>query len=80
MSALTLRLDEDVKERLEALAKASGQELHAFIGAALRMFVDDNDAIAAEIEEGAREADAGKLVSFAEVKADLLTKMAALGA
>lgn len=80
MSALTLKLDENLKERLEELARASGQELSAFVSSALRMFVDENDETAAAIEAGVRQADNGELLEWDDVKADLSAKMAALRA
>jgi predicted transcriptional regulator len=80
MSAVTLKLDEDLKERLEALAKASGQELSAFVSAALRMFVDESDETAAAIEAGVREADQGDLLDYGEVRAELVAKMASMRA
>ena len=78
MSAVTLKLDDDLKSRLEKLAKASGQELSAFVAGALRMLLDDNDEMVAAIEAGAREADRGEVVAFDDVKAELLAKMTKL--
>jgi predicted transcriptional regulator len=80
MAAVTVKLDEDLADRLEALAKASGQELGTLVSAALRMFVDENDEPSVAIEEGVREADQGELLDYEEVKAELVAKMAALRA
>lgn len=78
--SVMLELDEDLQERLEALAKASGQDLNAFVTSALRSMLDDNDAMVAAIEAGVQAADRGDVLDFDDVKAELAAKMAALQA
>jgi predicted transcriptional regulator len=78
--SVRLELDEDLQERLEALAKASGQELNAFVSSALRSMLDDNDEMIAAIEAGVQEADRGDVLDFDDVKAELAAKLAALQA
>lgn len=80
MSAVTLKLDGDLKDRLEALARASGQELSALVSGALRVFLDDNDEMAAAIQAGVDEANHGEVLAFDDVKAELDARMATLQA
>lgn len=68
-TTMTVRLDDDVKDRLERLA-ASTQRSKSFLAAeAIRAFVDTNAWQIAEIEASLREADAGDFASEAEVDA-----------
>ncbi len=49
-------------------------------GAVLRDFIDENERQLAAIDAGIAEADAGELLDFEEVRADLQKKMASFSA
>lgn len=68
MSAtMTLRLDDDLKQRLDRLAKAT-QRTRSFLAAeAIREFVDLNEWQIGEIAEAIAEADCEEVVGDGEV-------------
>ena len=68
MSAtLTLRLDDDLKQRLDRLSKAT-QRTRSFLAAeAIREFVDLNEWQIGEIEEAKAEADREEFAGDDEV-------------
>ncbi|MBA2351016.1 MAG: CopG family ribbon-helix-helix protein [Burkholderiales bacterium] len=66
---ITLRLDPDLKARLDNLCKAT-ERSRAFLAAeAVRQYVELNEWQIAAIEEGIREADQGRLIDHATLKA-----------
>ncbi len=66
---ITLRLDPDLKARLDKLSRAT-ERSRAFLAAeAVRQYVELNEWQIAAIEEGVREADQGKLIDHAKLKA-----------
>ncbi|MDE0038240.1 MAG: CopG family ribbon-helix-helix protein [Gammaproteobacteria bacterium] len=69
MSAtVTLRLDDNLKQRLDRLSKAT-QRTKSFLAAeAIREFVDLNEWQIGEIEEAVAEADREEFASEAEVR------------
>lgn len=68
MSAtMTLRLDDDLKQRLDSLSKAT-QRTKSFLAAeAIREFVDLNEWQIGEIEEAVAEADREEFASEKQV-------------
>jgi predicted transcriptional regulator len=65
---VTLRLDRDVKQRLDKLAKATERSRAALAAEAVRQFVELNEWQIAAIEEGVRDAEAGRFVDHARLK------------
>jgi len=73
-----LALDPHVWARLEKLAEAAGRSVSDLAGAVLRDFIDENERQLAAIDAGIAEADAGKLLDFDEVKAEIKGKLSNL--
>lgn len=66
-STMTVRLEDEVKDRLESLA-ASTQRSKSFLAAeAIREFVENNEWQIAEIQAALTEADAGDFASAQDV-------------
>ena len=65
---LTIRLDAELKARLEALAKSTRRTKSFLAAEAIAAFVDANAWQVAEIERAVQEADAGDFASDAEVE------------
>ncbi len=66
---MTVRLEDEIKERLESLA-ASTQRSKSFLAAeAIRQFVESNEWQVAETQAALAEADAGDFASDAELAA-----------
>ncbi len=74
---VTLRLDADVRKRLDKLAKATARSRAALAADAVRQYVELNEWQIAAIEEGVREADAGHFIDHARLKAKWERKLAA---
>lgn len=72
-----LFIDPSLCERLERLAAAIDRDASELAGAALRSFLDENEQHMAAIDAGIAEADAGHLLDYDEVKADVLEKLSA---
>ena len=67
-TTMTIRLEDELKERLEKLANAT-QRSKSFIAAeAIRDFVELNEWQIQEIQEAIREADADDFATEQEVK------------
>jgi predicted transcriptional regulator len=67
----SVTLDEDVHEELRKLAKRSGRPLGALANEALRDFVRYESEVAAAIERGIADLDAGRTRTTADVFAFL---------
>ena len=65
---LTVRLDAELKARLEALAKSTRRTKSFLAAEAIAAFVDANAWQVAEIEQAVQEADAGDFASDDEVE------------
>ena len=65
---LTIRLDAELKARLEALAKSTRRTKSFLAAEAIAAFVDANAWQVAEIERAIQEADAGDFASDDEVE------------
>jgi RHH-type transcriptional regulator, rel operon repressor / antitoxin RelB len=67
-TTMTIRLEDDAKERLDKLAEAT-QRSRSFLAAeAIRDYIELNEWQIAEIRQGLEEADRGDFASEAQVK------------
>lgn len=67
-STMTIRLEDDTKDRLDKLAEAT-QRSRSFLAAeAIRDYVELNEWQVGEIREALKEADRGEFATDAEVK------------
>jgi RHH-type transcriptional regulator, rel operon repressor / antitoxin RelB len=68
-TTMTLRIEDDVKDRLDKLA-ASTQRSRSFLAAeAIRLYVETNEWQIEDIHAALREADAGDFADEAQVDA-----------
>lgn len=74
---VTLRLEPDIRKRLDKLAKATARSRAALAAEAVRQYVELNEWQIAAIEEGVREADASHFIDHARLKAKWEKKLAA---
>lgn len=75
-----LMIDEDIRARLEKVAAERGHSASKLAGAVLRDFLDDDDEFAAMVQVGIDDAEAGRLISFEDFKADVEAQLAPLRA
>jgi RHH-type transcriptional regulator, rel operon repressor / antitoxin RelB len=68
-TTMTLRLEDDVKARLDKLADATQRSKSFLAAEAIREFVENNEWQIREIKAGIKEANAGDFASDAEVAA-----------
>jgi RHH-type transcriptional regulator, rel operon repressor / antitoxin RelB len=71
---MTVRVEPDVKQRLEKLAKATARTKSFLAAEAIRAYLDLNEWQVSESEAGLREADAELFASEEEVTAALSKK------
>ena len=64
---MTVRLDDDVKDRLELLAEATQRSKSFLAAEAIRAFVETNEWQVAEINVALKEADAGDFASDKDI-------------
>jgi predicted transcriptional regulator len=74
---VTLRLEADVRKRLDKLAKATARSRASLAAEAVRQYVELNEWQIAAIQEGVLEADAGQFIDHARLKAKWEKKLAA---
>ena len=74
---VTLRLDPDVRKRLDKLAKATERSRASLAAEAVKQFVELNEWQIAAIGQGVREANAGQFIDHARLKAKWEKKLAA---
>lgn len=67
-STMTVRVDDDAKDRLDKLAAATGRSRSYLAGEAIREFIELNEWQIGEIREAVGEADRGEFASDADVK------------
>ncbi len=72
-----LILDPQLRARLEKLAEAAGRSASEVVAAVLRQFLDENERDLAAIDAGIEDANAGQLLDYDDVKADVLAKLSA---
>ena len=68
-TTMTLRLEDDVKARLDKLADATQRSKSFLAAEAIREFVENNEWQIREIRAAIKEANAGDFASDAEVAA-----------
>ena len=68
MTTVTARIDEDTQHKLEKLANATARSRSWLVAEAVRRYVDQEAWQVEAIEEGIRQADAGKFASDKQVK------------
>nr|WP_329723075.1 CopG family ribbon-helix-helix protein [Caldimonas sp.] len=66
-TTMTIRLEDDVKERLDALADATQRSRSFLAGEAIRAFVDINEWQIGEIQAALKEAKAGDFATDKDV-------------
>ena len=66
---VTLRLDDEVKIKLEKLAESTHRSRSFLAAEAIKAYVESNDWQIAEIQQALKEADAGDFASQQEVNA-----------
>ncbi|MCU0775821.1 MAG: CopG family ribbon-helix-helix protein [Ideonella sp.] len=66
-TTMTVRLDPQLKHRLERLADATQRSKSFLAAEAIQAYVDNNEWQVAEIETALKEADAGDFASADEV-------------
>lgn len=77
-TTMTIRLEDQIKDRLDALAEAT-QRSRSFLAAeAIRGYVESNEWQIGEVQAALLEADAGDFASDGDV-ADLARKWGAIG-
>jgi predicted transcriptional regulator len=74
---VTLRLEPDIRKRLDKLAKATERSRAALAAEAVRQFVELNEWQIAAIKEGVREANKGLFVDHVRLKSKWEKKLAA---
>lgn len=70
-TTMTIRLESDLKSRLDQLAEATQRSKSFLAAEAIREFIELNEWQIQEIREALKEADAGDFASDNEVKAIL---------
>lgn len=68
-TTMTIRIDDDVKERLDRLADSTNRSKSFLAAEAIREFVDINEWQVAEVHAALKEADAGEFATDAQVAA-----------
>ena len=68
-TTMTIRIEDDIKTRLERLADSTRRSRSFLAAEAIRAYVEANEWQIAEIETAIREAEAGDFASPAEVEA-----------
>ncbi len=66
-TTMTVRLEDDVKDRLDVLAEATHRSKSFLAAEAIRVFVESNEWQVAEIRTALKEADAGDFASDKDV-------------
>ncbi len=74
---VTLRLEPEMRKRLDKLAKATERSRAALAAEAVRQFVELNEWQIAAIEEGVRDADKGRFIDHSRLKSKWEEKLAA---
>ncbi len=68
-TTMTVRLEEDVKDRLDLLAESTQRSKSFLAAEAIREFIENNEWQIAEIKAALKEADAGDFASDRQVVA-----------
>lgn len=73
---MTVRVEPEVKTKLDKLAKATARTKSFLIADAIREYVELNEWQIEAIQEGIRQADAGKLITHDKLKKKWERKLA----
>lgn len=68
-TTMTIRLEDEVKDRLDNLAEATQRSKSFLAAEAIRVFVENNEWQIGEVKAALKEADAGDFASDKEVAA-----------
>lgn len=68
-TTMTIRLEEEVKDRLDRLADSTNRSKSYLAAEAIRVYVETNEWQIAEVRAALKEADAGDFASDKEVAA-----------
>ena len=68
-TTMTIRLEDEVKDRLDVLAEATHRSKSYLAAEAVRVYVESNEWQVSEIKAALREADAGDFASDKDVTA-----------
>ena len=68
-TTMTIRLDDEIKVRLDRLAESTRRSKSFLAAEAIRVFVENNEWQVAEIRTALKEADAGDFAGEKEVAA-----------
>jgi RHH-type transcriptional regulator, rel operon repressor / antitoxin RelB len=68
-TTMTVRLEDEVKDRLDILAEATRRSKSFLAAEAIRAYVENNEWQIGEIQAALKEADAGDVASDKEVAA-----------
>jgi predicted transcriptional regulator len=68
-TTLTVRIEDDVKDRLDVLAEATQRSKSFLAAEAIRAYVESNEWQIGEIQAALKEADAGDFASDKDVAA-----------
>jgi predicted transcriptional regulator len=79
MVTQAIPVDTELAEQLDALAKKMWRPVEEVAGEALREYLDYTRRFIADVEAGLRDADAGRLHTLDEVRAELLRRRALRG-
>jgi predicted transcriptional regulator len=66
---MTIRLEDEVKDRLDRLAESTQRSKSYLAAEAIREFVENNEWQIAEVRAALKEAEAGEFVSETDVAA-----------
>ena len=77
-AAINLRIEPEIKIRLEKLAEVTHRSKSFLIGQALELFLDSNEWQIDEIKRGLTEIREGKVAPHADVRAKWEAKVAQL--
>ncbi|MEQ1775244.1 MAG: ribbon-helix-helix protein, CopG family [Burkholderiales bacterium] len=73
---VALRLDADIRKRLDQLAKTTERSRSALAAEAVKQFVELNEWQIAAIQKGVQQADSGQFIDHAKLKAKWEKKLA----
>jgi len=68
-TTMTIRLEDEVKDRLDRLAESTQRSKSYLAAEAIREFVENNEWQIAEVRAALKEAEAGEFVSETDVAA-----------
>jgi len=68
-TTMTVRLEDDIKDRLEVLAEATQRSKSFLAAEAIRSYVENNEWQIGEIQAAIKEADAGDFANDKDVAA-----------